>query len=441
MTAHVAAASSIHCEVTGPARSPFPLSWPQRHIWRVVQAIPGTPSYGSLYLTGRPRPGTRVGAEDAVATLAGLVQRHEVLRTSVVRDGGEVYQAVAVHRLADPSGRAAPWSLVGSQHDGGPVGAAVLIDDQDLTSRLVVRVDHLNTDEWGLRLLETELSAALSGEPARGGVQQPVDVVSWETSDEGELAQRSALAFIRRQLMAGPQTMFPYARDARTPRFWIGRLRSRALAAALTTLVARHRVTASGIVTAAFAAEVARWAGTAGAIVYVLATNRQDRRSRGYSGPMVQEVPLSLEVAGRAPVELIRDASAGTLEAFRHARADPRRFDDLLDTVGRQRREPVDRMGHAVVVNFHQTGRLDERLRCTGAQLRALRPASRFLWTAQVAAENVGLLLDATVAGSEATLVLRLDTSLIGPDEAESLLWGAEERIVQLAATADVTPG
>jgi hypothetical protein len=163
-------------------------------------------------------------------------------------------------------------------------------------------------------------------------------------------------------------------------------------------------------------------------LLYAIATNRHDPRWRGYAGPMVQEVPLLVDVRHRNLGELAARASAATLEAYRHAHADPVRFDAVVADV-EVTRGRVDRMGRAVVVNFHQAG----RGRTNHDRLAVLRRGTRFAWVARTDAENLGLLLDATVAATEATLSLRLDTSLATPEEGEAMLRGVEDRILALA--------
>jgi amino acid adenylation domain-containing protein len=166
-----------------PRDTPLPLSFAQRRLWILDQLRPGRTEYlasAGLRLSGPLDPAALRTA------LAGIVARHEVLRTRYpVRDGEptQVVDAPGPIALSEVDlrglGRVAQDERIAGwlTHDRrpvdlgrGPVVAATLARLADDEHALVLTFHHIAFDGWSEEVLWRELdqlyTAAVAGEPA-----------------------------------------------------------------------------------------------------------------------------------------------------------------------------------------------------------------------------------------------------------------------------------
>lgn len=102
---------------------------------------------------------------------------------------------------------------------------------------MALRLSHVVTDEWGVKLIQDDLIARLAQpSPAPpplstdAGPTTSVDMADYEASPVGQRANDRALAYLADQLRCAPQTMFSHRPLAgEQPRYWTVEPRSRAL--------------------------------------------------------------------------------------------------------------------------------------------------------------------------------------------------------------------
>ncbi|MFC9654090.1 amino acid adenylation domain-containing protein, partial [Streptomyces sp. NPDC056937] len=192
----------------------LPMSLTQERLWFLENFTPGSIEYnivGALRMTG-------VLDADALRTaLAGLVDRHEALRTtfdSVDGRGIQVVRAsldvpVRAVTLSDPSGLDAVLreeSVTPFDLRTGPLVRALLVRITSTEHVLVLSMHHIVTDGWSMGVVTRELSelyaAAVRGGEARLAllpVQYP-DFAVWQRERLAGEALDSQIAYWREQL-------------------------------------------------------------------------------------------------------------------------------------------------------------------------------------------------------------------------------------------------
>ncbi|MFE4646710.1 condensation domain-containing protein, partial [Streptomyces sp. NPDC056730] len=192
----------------------LPMSLTQERLWFLENFTPGSIEYnivGALRMTG-------VLDADALRTaLAGLVDRHEALRTtfdSVDGRGIQVVHAsldvpVRAVTLSDPSGLDAVLreeSVTPFDLRTGPLVRALLVRITSTEHVLVLSMHHIVTDGWSMGVVTRELSE-LYAVAVRGGevrlallpVQYP-DFAVWQRERLAGEALDSQIAYWREQL-------------------------------------------------------------------------------------------------------------------------------------------------------------------------------------------------------------------------------------------------
>jgi hypothetical protein len=420
---------TVHCAYDGVAGAgAAPLTWAQRFMWEVIRAA-GTGCAGFDFVLSRELPAPD-GRSAAIEVLRAFLLRHPVLRTAVVvgADGIPVQHVRAAGSIPvvvrrEPLGPARLRDAVPGCTETDPVRALLLVDP-DGGARLALRISHLATDGWGIRVLAEDLQA-----PAGTGrtTASPLDVARFEASPDGVAVQRRSIAHAASVYAACPPTMWPGRRRHPEPdRFWYGELRSSALRAALEELRQRRRVHRAGALTGALAAVAAAAAGLDSALLFMISSNRFDERWRRYPGQLSQEailhVPVRPTVTGT-----MRAGVVETMRALRAARYSPGQLRLTARAAAAQRGVRFDGLGSAVVLNLLG----DEPTR----RERAVSPGpSTFRWTRTTAVENLGFFLDVFETGEEVVLAARFDTARLDPAAAQRWLRTIEWAVVTAAA-------
>ncbi|WP_405677488.1 amino acid adenylation domain-containing protein [Streptomyces sp. NBC_00868] len=305
-----------------------PLSPNQAALWLLHQVAPESPAY--LVSTA-----FRVhGALDPAAlstALAGLTQRHAVLRSTFPRTGtGPVQRVHAALPPAFEQVDASGWSAAELAArlteaaeqpfdlEAGPLLRARLFTGAEDGHRLVLAAHHLVADLWSLSLLLDELAAgypaALRGEPvvdastttatataapfaafARRQAGLPDTAAGhrrlarWRTALDGVRAGTSLPADLplpRRQRMRGASV--PLEVDAATTE-------------ALTALARREGSTLYTVLLAAFQLLLARSTGEPDVVVGTPTHGRDDAAFAGTVGCLVNTVPLRTRIEAAEP--------------------------------------------------------------------------------------------------------------------------------------------
>ncbi len=327
------------------AGEPLPLSFAQERLWFLDQLEPGNPAYNmpaALRLRGRlDRPALAAG-------LAGVVRRHEALRTTFAVVAGR--PVAVVHA---PAAEALPLvdlaALAGAARDGeerrlaaeearrafdlarGPLLRAALLCLAPREHTLLFTLHHAVSDGWSTGVLVREVAAlyaaGVAGRPP-GLAPLPVqyaDYAVWQRRALGDEALAAALARSHEWLAGAPLVLDLPADRPRPPlQSWRGatcavplpaglegRLAARALGAVATPFM---------VLLAAFEGLLHRLTGKGLFLVGTTIANRPRRELEDLIGFFVNSLVLRAEVAPELTfAELVRETREAALFAFAHA--------------------------------------------------------------------------------------------------------------------------
>ncbi|MGX1778305.1 SDR family NAD(P)-dependent oxidoreductase [Nocardia brasiliensis] len=274
--------------------------------------------------------------------LAGLVARHEILRTTFVEVDGELMQAVTADAVIAlprkeietpvpgsvppeqrPAVRAAVLDLVRAPFDLsiGPLLRAHLLDLRGDEHLLVLTMHHIIVDGWSIGVMCEDLRALYTAEMTGvAALLPPLDVQIGDMAEEEQ--QRLAgpvraehLAYWRSQL-AGELTApaLPFDRDRQAHSTFRGATFEFTVAPADTAAVVAFgrdtNTTTFMTLLAVFYALIYRYSGSNDQVVGVPMANREDSRTAPLVGLFVNTVPLRAQF----------DPDAGFIELLNHVR-------------------------------------------------------------------------------------------------------------------------
>ncbi len=324
----------------------FPLSLAQERLWFVDQMSPGLAAYNiplAVRLCGR------LDRAALAAALAGVVRRHETLRTRFGVDDGQPVQVIAPETAAPPAAAAgaavlpevdlralgaakaaaeaarlaaaaaaAPFDL-----PRGPVWRARLLRTAAAEHVLLLVLHHIAGDRWSLGVLLAEVAALYVGRPLPPLPLQYADFAVWqrEALAGGELGRQ--LAHWRERLAGAAPLVLPA--DWRRP----ARARHRgavvrgdlppALADALRQRGREAGATLFMTLLAGFVVVLAQHAGEDDLVVGTAVAGRARRELEGLIGFFVNTLPLRVDLAGEPTFgELVARVRAVALDAFAH---------------------------------------------------------------------------------------------------------------------------
>ncbi len=210
--------------------APLPLSFAQERLWFLDQLEPASPVYNlpaAVRLDGGLDPAA------LAAAVAGIVERHEALRTRFGREGGQPVQRVAPslevplvtvdlaglapqRRSAEALRLAREEALQPFALDGGPLVRATLLRHGAERHDFLVTLHHIVSDGWSLGLFQSELAAlyatAVSGEGGEPAALpalpvQYADYAVWQRRWRAGAALEADLAFWRQRLAGIPRSL------------------------------------------------------------------------------------------------------------------------------------------------------------------------------------------------------------------------------------------
>ncbi|MBF9129259.1 hypothetical protein I0C86_09760 [Plantactinospora sp. S1510] len=294
------------------------------------------------------------GVDDVVAALGVLVARHEGLRTQFTGGGVPVQRVLQTcelpldvyeHDGADPA--ALIEELFHRLRDGEfdlaeelPLRAAVAVHDGVLTTGAVV-YSHVVVDLMSAELLGRQFTE-LAADPARRNVgpplHQPLDQATYERSPAGQRRLDTAVEYWGRHLRQLPQCTWATPRSAQPAAgATSGWLWSRAGALALPHITARIGASESMAVLAAICAVLARRTGLPRFPLPTLASNRTERRLRGYIGPLAADSLVPIDASADTYDEQVRRVGTAVLRAGRQAMVDDAKRARLIDRIHHER--------------------------------------------------------------------------------------------------------
>ncbi|MFI7327559.1 condensation domain-containing protein [Streptomyces rubiginosohelvolus] len=477
---------AFHGERSGRA----PLTWGQRAIWHAIRRTAPNDHYFNigrvLPLADRGRP---VTVPEALKALAHLMERHESLRTRLLlgpQDGEPAQSLTDAGTLTVTITRAAGLPEAAAEADAllgrlsstrfdypaeWPVRAA-LVTAGDRVTHAVLALCHLAADGHAAEILVRDLRLLVRrGSAGRPPATTPLDLARDQHAAAGRRRGAAALAHWEAGYRAAPPTMFPDPRaEPRTPRFWTGRLVSPALARAVGTVAAAHRVSGSTVLLTASAALVAAGEGhrtaavlpivgnrTAGALRDLVSTLSQDglfvldlaetadlpetggpKEPSGLAEPPGPREPSGpAETAGLAGTftDLLPAAYRAALRAYRAAVYDPVEWDALGERLSAE--YGTDVHPYCCFNDMRLVERaLPEGPSASAAELAEARRRTTFGFPATQGRVACRYCLHVTEEGDALAVSLTADTAYLPPEAIRAHLYAMEELIVASAAGA-----
>lgn len=355
----------------------YPLSSAQERMWFLAQL---SPTSNVLNNPGALRARTRVPLDlDLLGrSVAHVVRRHEILRTTFHSEGGRPYQRVhddlppayawtdlspldledreaEVLRIAAEEGRR-PFDLT-----TGPLFAFRVLRLDPLEYVLLITTHHIISDGWTNAMLAPEIAAAygslLQGDtppPPREDTPQYVDFVQWERDWlEGDQAARQ-LDYWRARLADDPPMDLPTDRRRPARMSYVGGLATHRFDAEFTErlreLARAEKVSLFHLLNAAFLALLHRYSGAEVVTVGTQTANRNHREFQRVMGLFANTVVLRTPVEGTTPFRSHLQAVRRTCTEALQNQEYP--FERLIEEV--KPRRTLDRHPVFQVMHVHQ---------------------------------------------------------------------------------------
>ncbi|GHA94616.1 condensation domain-containing protein [Streptomyces termitum] len=337
--------------VHDPARDRAPATHSQRRMWLLQQLDAGSGAYNVSTAFALDGP---VDAGLLERALEGLAARHDVLRTRLVLEDGELVQRVEPtggweFEAADADAPDTDADALLREHAGRPfdlarpgAARALLLAGRD-RSYLQLVLHHAVCDEWSMNLVLEELTRdyatlrAGGTPPGRGGEPQFADWAAWEHGLDGTPAQEEDVRYWREALAGAPTTLeLPTDRPYGAQQDYAGSWLPVRVDAGTTARMREAARAAGGTLyawlTTAYAAWLARLTQTEDFLIGVPVAGRHRAEAEPLLGCFVNTLPVRVDASGDPTfAELfgrVREALSG---AFGHQR---RPFDALVDELG-----------------------------------------------------------------------------------------------------------
>jgi amino acid adenylation domain-containing protein len=435
-------------------RRELPLSHSQHRLWLIDRLEGGSPQYNmpaAFSLEGR------LDAQACRRSLALIVQRHEVLRTTYAQAGGPSH----AEALQPPVQRVhaqveLPFTLLDLTHLAGePQAQAVdrLIREDarrpfDLAADVMLRVHllrladqrhvlvfnmhHIASDGWSVSVLVREFVAAyqaLAAGQAPALAPLPVqygDYAHWQRSVLGPQVLQPQLAYWKRQLQGLPQVhSLPLDQPRPARQTYHGAVLARRVPAplldGLKRLSAAHEATLFMTLQAALAALLARWSNETDIVVGTPVAGRGDQSLEPLIGFFLNTLVLRSDLGGNPAFDaVLRSTRTQVLAAFEHQHVP---FEMLVDEL-----RPPRSLSHPPLFQIMFTLQNQEH---SGFELPGLRMAA--LEQAQPVAK-FDLLLNAVERGGQLELSWTYNTDLFHADSIGRLADGYQQLLRGVAA-------
>lgn len=322
----------------GPRPEPLPLSYEQERLWFLHKLDPASPAYNIPVAFRLDGP---LDLEALRSAFRALVARHEVLRTRFAEVAGVPCQRIrdtleVPFRVDDLTGgrpdramtiareeATAPFDLTAD-----PLLRVRILRMAPETHVALVTMHHIVSDGWSVAILQNEIAAHYVA--ARSGTAAPLPALAVQYADYAVWQRRrldadaavERVAFWKRELAGAPEMLtlpLDHPRPAR--RKDAGSTRDVGLTPDLSACIAdfaRARgATPFIVVTAAWAALMARWSGQDDVVIGAPIANRGTAEVEPLIGFFVNTVALRADLAG-APgfAALVDRLRARALDAY-----------------------------------------------------------------------------------------------------------------------------
>nr|AKA59395.1 non-ribosomal peptide synthetase [uncultured bacterium AB_162] len=312
-----------------------PLTRGQEAIWIDHELDPDSPRFNDTFAI---RLGGQLDLAALDRALTALIERHEALRTRVVRTSDGPVQVVdpappvrleaepleqghssqAVHAVLTEEARR-PFDL-----ERSPPARFRLFELAADDHVLTYTVHHLVSDGWSVELLLRELADAYAGEPPEAAPARYADFVAWEREFETSERGKRQLAYWMRQLADAPAGLALPADRTRPPRaqghggelaFAFGEE-----ATSAAQRLARERgATTHAVVLGAFAALLSTYSGQDDLVIGSPLARRPRRDFEDTAGMFVNMAALRVDTSGDPTfAELVTHVRDVVVGAFGH---------------------------------------------------------------------------------------------------------------------------
>jgi acyl-CoA synthetase (AMP-forming)/AMP-acid ligase II len=347
-------------EIARVARDgPLPASPAQERLWTLQQAVPELPFFNILYAL---RVTSALDATLLERSLNQIVQRHEILRTTIDVAGGRQIQVIAprltvplafddLRKLSTSNRETAAHRLVQAEllHSfdltRGPLIRGRIIQLTEHEHLLLIAMHQMIVDGGSLGVIADELSAlyeAFSTGKASPLPPLPIqyaDFAAWQRAWESHPDVAMQLDYWREQLR-GPLPVLQLG--AARPRRVVSELtaqRDIALPANLTEAVKQFSRREGGTLFMALVAALKtllhRYAGEDDLRLATNVANRNRAGTEGLIGPLANTVILRTDLGGDPTArEAMRRVRATTLKAYAHQDLP---FEVLAEALARER--------------------------------------------------------------------------------------------------------
>jgi amino acid adenylation domain-containing protein len=321
----------------------LPVSFAQRRLWFLDQLVPGNPLYNehaALHFT------SAINLPALERSLAAIVARHEVLRTTFTAVGGQPVQVIAQSGVAPLTAidlrdlgdtvRHAELTRLASEEarqpfdlSRGPLLRTRLVQLADTECVFLLTMHHIISDGWSLGVLARELDAIYSAVVMGRPVPLPplpiqyADFAVWQRQWlEGPVLSEQ-LAYWKQQLADLPVLQMPLDRPRpAVPSFRGGGYRvsySPELLAEVRALSQREGVTVFMTLFAGFQLLLARYTGQDDIVVGAPVAGRNRAELEGLIGFFVNTLVLRTSLAGNPTVrQLLARVRETALAAYAH---------------------------------------------------------------------------------------------------------------------------
>nr|WSX79042.1 condensation domain-containing protein [Streptomyces sp. NBC_00899] len=429
------------------------LTWGQRFVWDILEALAPDNHYISLRLRVHLQPD--VTRERVLGALHALVARHEVLRTRfpVGADGeprqlcdgaGELPVEIVgtvpgrVRRIAEQDEQRL-WHQPFAHGSEWPLRASVIVAE-GRPRQVVFVFSHLAVDAWGCTVLRGEFLDLLRdghAKPASAGWQSRARA-AYEGSAPARKANDASLAYWRRMLESAPQTAFPNLPTAgETPLFPGVGLQSTALAAAARAVAVRLRVSPAAAVLAALSTAIGIRTGTDAVPLVLAAGNRFTAADSASVGTFYQGAPALVRLDADSLARTVKAAHQASALAYLRGQSDPRDVARLVAETTSARGVAVGLLSTVNVAPEPGTAGLPPAL--GAAELRELTESTQLSDLEGRDKEQLKLYFHVKALRSRAVIELFSDSRLLDAASARKLLAGLEIVLIELFETGDLT--
>ncbi|NUR61143.1 MAG: hypothetical protein HOV87_21155 [Catenulispora sp.] len=438
------------------------LTWGQRFVWDILQALAPTNHYINVRL--RVHLPTTATVDRVLDALRTLIREQEILRTRFpVDEDGEPHQHCdgagelrVVLCRAEPGGVRALadeeeerlWHESFQHDDEWPLRVSVVVTD-DRPRQVVFVFSHLAVDAWGCGVLRARFLDLLrtSGASDTSDTSAAVAPAGWQTRARAQFertapaleANARSLAHWRRFFDTAPQTAFPVSPGpGESPLFPGVGLHSVALAAAVQSLAARLRVGPAAVLVGTVCAIIGVRSGTDSVPLLLASGNRFTAADAASVGTFYLPAPALIPLDPGSLADTIRTADKVSKLSYLRGQGDPRDVARLLEDANTRRGVAIDMASTVNVVPEPPIGGASAPAPPSVPELRKLTTATRLSDLEGRDSEQLKMYLHAKALRSRAVIELFCDSRYLDRAAARNLLSGLELVLIEAIDTGDV---